>query len=625
MKKRVSLKIFAIVMTALLVFSGSVWAVPVQDNDPVVRGSNPQEYCVITGRVTDVHGVGVADARIEIWDEATMARGWVVTDSNGYYTITGLPAGTYVMKVYPPEGVNLVPAFINDIVVIVGETTTVDVILKEGGIVTPAMATAEPPVVDRVDAFASSSNDFKEQVLALQDLNPKIDPLIEQEMKIRPDEKIPIIIVLKDQHLKDIPERFDVKEAKSLARSSQKSLASSIKQMQAVEMRQHWIINAISVKVPAEEIDEIAARQDVEKVWLDAEIKLIEPVVTPLTDQADYGDENINAHLLWDMGFNGTGINISILDTGIDTTHPDLDEGKVIFEKDFTGEGTTDDLRGHGTHVAGIAAGRYNEAVEVRGVAPNASLLNARVLGQGGYGLTSWIISGIEWSIEQEADILCMSLGMWQKDGTGRDPLSLAVTNAVEEWGVIVVVSAGNRGPGEGTIGSPAVAYGAIAVAASDSEDRIADFSSRGPTRDGRVGIDIAAPGQNIIAPNADWENQADHIHYCGTSMSAPHAAGAVALLLDAFYGDDLRPEDVERALKNSAFDIDYDILEQGAGRLDVLEAYYNLKEGISVDHEWSAGTHLSGTHISKTFTIENKCVNATNVSITKSTGDAGG
>ncbi len=280
-------------------------------------------------------------------------------------------------------------------------------------------------------------------------------------------------------------------------------------------------------------------------------------IAMPSIDIADYGDDIINAPLVWDQGYDGSDVKISILDTGIDGTHPDL-VGKVIAEEDFTDDGTTDDLQGHGTHCAGIAAGTYNTMTNVTGVAPGATLINAKVLNETGYGSTSWILSGIEWSIEQNADILSMSFGDEQReDGTGRDLEAMAVTNAVNA-GYVVVVAAGNSGPGESTIGSPAVAYGAIAVAASDSSDAIVDFSSRGPTGDGRVGIDVAAPGYKIIAPNAFWESNVDYVLKSGTSMSCPHVAGAAALLLQA--NPDLTPDGVESALKNGADNIADDV-----------------------------------------------------------------
>ncbi len=570
--------------------------------------------------------------------------------------------------------------------------------------------------------------------LPSEDTDLKISSSLALKMKERQSGGIAVIIELKEQP--KVP--FDVREAKSLAAETQQPLSAALEEMQAKNVKSFWIINAVSAKVPVQNIDEIAARTDVRQVWLDKEIRLIEPVnaisgqdygddmvvnslstnstdrfnrktssadeiATPnyipdhiqlylrhkfigppydqydylseypdlsdapntkvimyddgenhtwgdysldgditgtnysywilfasassttfrieiiingttvatfpdltvpsdpyyqpfseemtgmdpaasrgdevmlkitkisggagkvlfgteaysnitipplnMSEVVDYADEIINAPQMWDRGYDGSEVIISILDSGIDDTHPDLN-GKVIAAENFTDDGVTDDLYGHGTHCAGIAAGKYNATTDVTGVAPGASLINAKVFNQTGDSLTSWIISGIEWSVDQNADILSMSFGGWQGDGRGRDLESMAVTNAIDA-GHVVVIAARNEGPGEGTIGSPAVAYGAIAVAASDSKDAIVDFSSRGPTGDGRVGIDVAAPGHKIIAPNAFWESQQDYATLDGTSMSCPHVAGAAALLLEA--DSSLTPGEVETALKNGA------------------------------------------------------------------------
>ncbi|MEA3323749.1 MAG: S8 family serine peptidase [Euryarchaeota archaeon] len=302
-------------------------------------------------------------------------------------------------------------------------------------------------------------------------------------------------------------------------------------------------------------------------------------ITMPSIDIADYGDDIINAPLMWSHGYDGINVNISILDTGIDDMHPDL-IGKVIAEEDFTDDGTPDDQEGHGTHCAGIAAGKYNTSTNVTGVAPGATLINAKVLNKTGYGNTSGILSGIQMSIDHNADIMSMSLGGWQGDGTGRDLESMAVTNAVNA-GCVVVIAAGNSGPGESTIGSPSVACGAIVVAASDSNDAIVNFSSRGPTGDGRVGIDIAAPGYKIIAPNAFWEDNVDYFLKSGTSMSCPHVAGAAALLLQA--NSSLTPEEVERALKNGADVIEGDKADQSR----VVYYAFNIDDIDNITIRW--------------------------------------
>ncbi len=211
-----------------------------------------------------------------------------------------------------------------------------------------------------------------------------------------------------------------------------------------------------------------------------------------------------------------------------------------------------------------------------------------------------------------------MSLGAWQSAGDGRDPLSRAVTNAVARR-VVVVVAAGNSGPGEATIARPAVAYGAIAVAASDINGTIANFSSRGPTGDGRVGIDVTAPGVAIRAPRAQWEDGRDmYVNHRGTSMSAPHVAGAAAILLQV--NSTLTPAEVERALKNSADNLGHNVLEQGAGRLNIKDAYDALTNGTLADHEWYVPNMLAGRSNTTTFTVHNRNTTANvTLSITKS------
>ncbi|MCD5425162.1 MAG: S8 family serine peptidase [Methanosarcinaceae archaeon] len=471
------------------------------------------------------------------------------------------------------------------------------------GFIIPAMAIDDLSTMG-VNYLAPNIYEFKEQAPYLQNISLKIDMHLKEEIALKSNEKIPIIIVLKEQHSENNVGRFDAMGIRSKTIQSQNTLMRflSHQQIKAEDVTRHWIVNAISTKVLADDINAIVARPDVEKVWLDRKVKLIEPIASTVSTSysIDYGDLKINADLLWKKGFNGTGVNISILDTGINTSHSDLDGGKVILERDFTNDGTLYDFNGHGTHVAGIAAGDRNRSSNVGGVAYGASLFNARVLDKTGSGYSSWIISGIEWSVNNYADVICMSLGGWQKAGCGTDPLSMAVTNAVNQ-GVIVAIAAGNEGAGEGTIGSPANAYGAIAVAASNEWDRIADFSSRGPTGDGRIGVDVAAPGVAIKAP----DKIGGYVIKQGTSMAAPHVAGAAALLLGAI--PTLSPCEFEAAIKNSAKDIGFNVLEQGAGRLDVASAYNVLLNGILIQQcNWNIGIANPETLIEHIFWINN-------------------
>jgi subtilisin family serine protease len=309
------------------------------------------------------------------------------------------------------------------------------------------------------------------------------------------------------------------------------------------------IIDAVALRVPpakaATVYRELALSPVVEKVTLDhvrfaGSVRAYELVKPALYRSVPF----IGVPSLWRLGINGSGMIIAILDTGIDASHPDLyigNQSKVIAARSFVDlnfDGEPDeppeDGHGHGTHCAGIAAGAGNYMPEIRGVAPGALLLNGKVLSNMGWGYDSWIIQGIEWAVNNSADIISMSLGglAWH----GYDPLVDAVNKAFEK-GVVVVVAAGNEGPGLFTVASPGVAPGALTVGAYDVDyQTIAWFSSRGPTVNLTVKPDVVAPGVDILSARASGTYMGEpgtlyHIYASGTSMATPHVAGFAALV----------------------------------------------------------------------------------------------
>jgi serine protease AprX len=189
--------------------------------------------------------------------------------------------------------------------------------------------------------------------------------------------------------------------------------------------------------------------------------------------------------------------------------------------------------------------------------------------------MTSEVIAGLEWALEQGVQVANLSLGSSQaSDGT--DALSAACDEMVRR-GVVVCVAAGNDGPGARTIGSPGAAREVITVGASTESGSIVSFSSRGPTLDGRIKPDIVLPGDKIIscrAANTSLGSPVDALYTAlsGTSMAAPHATGAAALLLEAFPG--LTPAQVRERFILGARDLGLEPNTQGAGRLDVEAAY---------------------------------------------------
>ncbi|MFC6087786.1 S8 family serine peptidase [Saccharothrix lopnurensis] len=300
----------------------------------------------------------------------------------------------------------------------------------------------------------------------------------------------------------------------------------------------------------------------VTRVWLDG----------PVRSSLDRSVPRVGAPEAWRAGHTGRGATVAVLDTGIDAGHPDL-AGAVVEARNFSRSDTTDDRNGHGTHVAATITGSGTH----QGVAPDARLLVGKVLGDGGGGRESDIIAGMEWAASARADVVNMSLGTsWPTDGT--DPMSLAVERLTERSGALFVVAAGNTGPVAGTIGSPAAADAALTVGAVDREDGLARFSSRGPRAgDGAIKPDITAPGVEIVAARArggyiGTPVGESHVALSGTSMAAPHVAGAAAIL--AARHPDWTAEQLKGALTGSARPHEaLSVHEQGAGRLDVARA----------------------------------------------------
>ena len=267
-------------------------------------------------------------------------------------------------------------------------------------------------------------------------------------------------------------------------------------------------------------------------------------------------------------GVTGKNIGIALIDSGIASSHKAL-YGKVAWTVDFVSDGSTKrDPFGHGTHIAGLIAGQASAAVGVTkaytgGIAPGAHLIDVRVLGAHGVGLTSDVIDGIDWVIDNATTfnirIINLSLGHAVMEPADTDPLCEAVKRAVDA-GIVVIASAGNRGktdtgqPILGGITSPGNSPYAITVGALNtwqtverSDDSVTTYSSRGPTRyDLAVKPDVVAPGNKVVSlesarsylpttyPTAHVAGSASNAYMklSGSSMATGVVSGGVALLL---------------------------------------------------------------------------------------------
>ncbi len=301
------------------------------------------------------------------------------------------------------------------------------------------------------------------------------------------------------------------------------------------------------------------------KIWLDAKVKA----------SLDASVPQVGAPTAWADGFDGKGVTVAVLDTGIDPNHPDV-AGQIAGTKNFSTAATTADKNGHGTHVASTVAGiGAASGGKRKGVAPGARLLIGKVLNDNGSGAYSEIIAGMEWGAAN-AKIVSMSLGGGWSDGT--DPLSQAVNNLTASTGALFVIAAGNAGPAEETIATPGAADAALTVGAVDKADALASFSSRGPRwLDYAVKPEITAPGVGIVAARAEGTlagNAVDehHARLSGTSMATPHVAGAAAILAQAH--PDWTAEQLKAGLTATARTVaGQNAYQQGAGRLDVARA----------------------------------------------------
>jgi serine protease AprX len=316
----------------------------------------------------------------------------------------------------------------------------------------------------------------------------------------------------------------------------------------------------------------------------------------------------VRADDAWRSGVTGQGVTVAVVDTGIADV-PDL-AGRIVQIpdglgpprpcKNLSGDLTCDDAYGHGTFVAGVIAGSgASSGGRWKGVAPGARVLSVKIAGANGAADVSNVLAAIQWVVSFKDDygirVLNLSLGTNSTQTYREDPFNYAVERAWEA-GIAVVVSAGNQGPGSGTIAKPADDPWVITVGATDdrgtralSDDYLPDFTARGPTAaDLLPKPDIVAPGSHIIslrAPGSTVDStyptyvDGSYRRGSGTSMATGVVSGAVALLLQR--NPAATPNRVKYALSATARDAaSDDPLAVGAGVVDAYRAAFSAPPG---------------------------------------------
>lgn len=279
---------------------------------------------------------------------------------------------------------------------------------------------------------------------------------------------------------------------------------------------------------------ELKKYSDIRFIEEDAPVELTSTgeVVDDHEETIPWGMKEIGVDQAIEHNQKGDDIKIAIIDTGINS-HPDLNlAGGVSFVEDIT---SYDDDNGHGTHVAGTVAA-INNNIGVVGSASKSDIYAVKVLNNNGTGTISQVIEGIEWSIDNNINIISMSLGSQENSQALHEIIKQAYNN-----GILIVAAAGNRGKGSNTLLYPANYPEVLSVGATDENHKRANFSSTGPL------LDIVAPGVNILSTTSNG----GYGILSGTSMATPHVTGAAA----AIWAKDinLTNEDVENILIQSA------------------------------------------------------------------------
>jgi subtilisin family serine protease len=393
------------------------------------------------------------------------------------------------------------------------------------------------------------------------------------------DDVISVIIKLQGVDLREVKSELVIDRLKTQAAWSQRYLLEYLgDEENARVLNTFWLTNSILANVTVKTLNKIASLDVVKKVFENFKIKIPQPLnkfddFGSSSIDVTWGLDRIDVPQVWGMGYNGSGVRVCVLDTGVEISHQDL-VGKMWtdnltdptfpggwIEFDWSGNviqsSTPYDSDGHGTHTSGTVLGGNQSGLAI-GVAPGAWLMHGLIL-PGGSGSFTQCIAGMQWAIDpfdqygnpagEKADVVSMSWG-----ASGHHDEMIEPIKNMRAARVVPIASIGNYG--EGNTGSPGNVFESIAIGAIDAFDSVAGFSSgeeivwSASHSELYIKPDFSAPGVNVYSsvPFSGWE------FWSGTSMAAPHVAGTVALMLDA--NTNLTIEDVFEVLKISVEDL---------------------------------------------------------------------
>jgi len=420
-----------------------------------------------------------------------------------------------------------------------------------------------------------------------------------------PGQEIPVIVTFADKvdpqilgGMKDTEKRLRrfqiVKSLREKAEATQATLGTMLKDRGVKNTRQLWMINALAAALPVQVIQEIAERPEVDHISLDQVVSA--PSVTlAIATISEWNIDAIRAPVLWNSGYAGRGVVVASMDTGVDVLHPDLAtswRGGTNSWYDPNGEHVTPgDVNGHGTMTMGIMVGGSAGGTNI-GVAPGAQWIAAKIYDDLDLTTYSIIHQAFQWFLDPDnnpatddaPDVVNISWGIEAINSCSSE--FQADIGTLKAAGIAFAIAAGNYGPASSTSISPGNYPEGFAVGSVDETLNIASFSSRGPSAcDNSVYPEVVAPGVNIRTSDLTFGGvfPDSYTYVSGTSFSAPHVAGAMALLLSAF--PSLTPGEMEQAINESALDLGLTGADNayGYGFIDVL-ATFAVLGGVSAE-----------------------------------------
>jgi len=422
------------------------------------------------------------------------------------------------------------------------------------------------------------------------------EPALQAELQAAaPEDEIRVIVEFAQkpdlQSLRNMPRpqrrALMAREMKTTAESDQRGVRSLLQNRGVRGIRHLWMINSLAVKASAKVIQELAAHPDVQSLKIDRKITAAEILLQSFPPpEANIGA--INANDLWLQGVFGQGSVVAVMDTGADVNHPDLvgtwRGGTNSWFDPYGVHATPFDNDGHGTSILGIMVGGGAGGTTI-GAAPAAKWIAARMFDDAGSTFDSIIHQVFQWFLDPDGnpatddapDVVNASWGFQNLPGICESTFQADI-DALNAAGVAVVFAAGNTGPGAATSISPANNTGAIAVGSVNDLNVIDPTSARGPsTCDGRIYPDVVAPGDAIRTADLSFGGFPFYVSGTGTSFSAPHASGVLALQRSAFPNATLAQ--LKSALTGSAADLGEVGPDNvyGNGRVDAAAAYAAL------------------------------------------------